>query len=81
VEPRVRVANLLKAVGPSNVVYSTFGPVSRCGVIPDAITFKGDLLPGGSAVGNICWSVLSSEVSQLVGFIELNLKPFYMALR
>ena len=69
----------LRAVGPSNVVYSTFG--NSCGVIPDDFDVKGDLLAGGSMVGNICWSVPSSEAGSLVAFIELDSKPFYMALR
>jgi len=71
----------LRAVGPSNVVYSTFGTTSRCGVIPDSIDDKGNLLPGGSVVGNICWQVPSSEAGSLIAFIELDNKPFYMALR
>ena len=79
--PGIRIANDLKAVGPSNRVYSTFGSSSYCGVIPDNIDDKGDLLPGGSIVGNVCWSVPSSEAASLVAFIELNDKPYYMALR
>ena len=79
--PGISIANDLKAVGPSNVVYSTFGSASYCGVVPDNIDDKGDLLPGGSSVGNVCWSVPSSEAGSLVAFIELNDKPYYMALR
>jgi Divergent InlB B-repeat domain len=79
--PGIRVAGQLMAVGPSNVVYSTFGSTSRCGVIPDDITDKGDLLPSGSMTGNICWQVPSAEVVSLLAFIELDNRPFYMALR
>jgi hypothetical protein len=50
-------------------------------VIPDDLLFKGDLLPGGSMAGNICWSVPASEAGSLIAFIELDSKPFYMALR
>ena len=71
----------LRAVGTSNVVYTVFGSTSSCGVIPDDITDKGDLLPGGSMVGNICWSVPSSEAGTLISFIELDDAPYYMALR
>src|SRR6266536_5860382 len=53
------VADDLRTVGPSNVVYSTFG--NSCGVIPDGFLFKGDLLPGGTMTGNICWQVPSAE--------------------
>jgi hypothetical protein len=79
--PGIRIADDLNAVGPSNVVYSTFGTTSRCGVIPDSIGDKGDLLPGGSQVGNICWQVPTAEAGSLVAFIELDNKPYYMALR
>jgi hypothetical protein len=71
----------LMTVGPANVVYSVFGSSSRCGVVPDDLLFKGDLLPGGSMVGNICWQVPSSEAGSLIAFIQLDQKPFYMALR
>jgi hypothetical protein len=79
--PGIRVANDLRAVGPSNVVYTTFGSTSRCGVIPDDISDKGDLLAGASMSGNICWQVPSAEASSLVAFIEREDKPYYMALR
>jgi hypothetical protein len=75
------VADDVRAVGPSNVVYSTFGSTSRCGVIPDGFLFKGDLLAGGSITGNICWQVPTAEVGTLIAFIELNNTPYYLALR
>lgn len=79
--PGIRVADDLMAVGPSNVVYSTFGSTSRCGVIPDGFLFKSDLLPGGSMTGNVCWQVPSSEAGSLIAFVELENKPYYLALR
>ena len=79
--PGIRIADDLRAVGPSNVVYSTFGTTSRCGVIPNDISDKGDLLPGGSATGNVCWQVPSSEAGSLIAFIELGNQPLWMALR
>jgi hypothetical protein len=79
--PGIRVADDLRAVGSSNVVYTSFGSTSRCGVIPDDFLFKGELLPGGTMTGNICWQVPSAEAGSLVAFIELDQKPFYMALR
>ena len=73
--PDLRVTSDLRAVGPSNVVYTSFGSDSRCGVIPDGFTFKNDLMPGGSMTGNECWSVLSSEASSLVAFMDLGPIP------
>ena len=73
------VADDIRTVGPSNVVYSTFG--NSCGVIPDGFLFKGDLLPGGSMTGNICWQVPSAEAGSLIAFVTLNDKPYYLALR
>jgi hypothetical protein len=78
-DPGFEAGFALRAVGPSNVVYSTFG--NSCGVIPDDFGMKGDLLPGGSMVGNVCWSVPSSEAGSLIAFIELDDTPYYMALR
>jgi hypothetical protein len=78
--PGIRIAGDLKAVGPSNVVYSTSGSASKCGVIPDAMSDKGDLLPGASSTGNICWQVPSAEAGSLIAFYELDNKPYYMAL-
>lgn len=71
----------LRAVGTSNVVYSTFGDTSSCGVIPDDIDTKGDLLPGGSLTGNICWQVPTTEAGSLIAFITPDDKPFWLALR
>jgi len=79
--PGIRIAGDLKAVGPSNVVYSTLGTTSRCGVIPDAMSDKGDLLPGASSTGNICWQVPTAEAGSLIAFYELDNRPYYMALR
>lgn len=66
----------LRTVGTSNVVYTTFG--NSCGVIPGEI--DGDLLPGGTIGGNVCWQVPSSDAGSLVAFIELDNTPYYMAL-
>jgi hypothetical protein len=71
----------LRTVGPSNVVYSSFGPASDCGVVPDDLRFKGELLPGGSMTGNLCWQVPSSEARALVAFVGADDKPYYLALR
>jgi Divergent InlB B-repeat domain len=69
----------LRSVGPSNVVYTTFG--NSCGVIPDDIDSKGQLLPGGSKTGNVCWEVPSSEAASLIAFWDTGDKPIWMALR
>jgi hypothetical protein len=51
-DPGFQIVSDLNTVGPSNVVYTSFGSSSRCGVIPDDIDLKGDLLPGGSLTAN-----------------------------
>lgn len=53
----------LRAVGASNVSLSTFG--DRCGVIPDDIS-SAQVFPGGSIAGNVCWSVPSTDIGDLV---------------
>jgi hypothetical protein len=80
-ENPAREAYALNAVGTSNVVYSTYGSASDCGVSPDDIVLKGDLLPGGTMIGNICWSVPSSEAGTLIAFMDYSDGPYYMALR
>jgi hypothetical protein len=50
-------------------------------VIPDDIDTKGDLLPGGSLTGNICWQVPTTEAGSLIAFITPDDKPFWLALR
>jgi hypothetical protein len=69
----------LRSVGPSNVVYTTFG--NSCGVIPDDLDSKGQLLPGGSMTGNVCWEIPSSEAGSLIAFWDTGDKPIWMALR
>jgi len=60
----------LRAVGASNVSYTTFGTQSRCGVLPDPdlilSTIGVSVFTGGSVTGNDCFSVLSGDVSSLV---------------
>jgi hypothetical protein len=47
-------------VGSKNVLYSTFGEKSRCGVIPDSLA--AELFRGGTAQGNVCFEIPSDEV-------------------
>jgi len=53
----------LKAVGQSNVAYSTFE--NTCGVVPDSLP-SGELFKGGIATGNVCWAIASSDATSLV---------------
>lgn len=78
-DPWSRIASDLNMVGNANVAYSQFSP--SCGVIPDSFLFKGDLFPGGTMTGNICWPVRSTDVASLVGYFEFSNGIFYMALR
>jgi len=50
----------LRMVGSANVGYSTFE--NSCGVIPDDIDNQsGDVFPGGSVEGNVCYEVELGE--------------------
>lgn len=53
----------LRAVGPSNVTFTTFN--NSCGVIPDPISTT-QVFPGGVIAGNVCWEVPTSDVGGLV---------------
>ncbi len=55
----------LRAVGSSNVAYSTFD--NSCGVIPDDLSDP-DVFPGGSITGNVCWEVPTGDAATLVMF-------------
>ncbi len=55
----------LRAVGSSNVAYSTFG--NSCGVIPDRLSST-YVFPGGSITGNVCWEVPTGDAATLVMF-------------
>jgi hypothetical protein len=46
-------------VGSHNVLYSTFGEESRCGVIPDELAEE--LFRGGHAEGNVCFQIPIDE--------------------
>ncbi len=53
----------LRAVGPSNVTFTTFN--NSCGVIPDPISST-QVFPGGVIAGNVCWQVPTTDVAGLV---------------
>jgi len=61
-----------KAVGPSAVVMTTFDP--SCGVIPESLDTLAELFEGGVVEGNVCWSVLPSDVDDLTMLIEVFLE-------
>lgn len=46
-------------VGSYNILYSTFGEDSRCGVVPDELA--ADIFRGGSTEGNICFQLPIDE--------------------
>jgi hypothetical protein len=48
-------------VGSHNVLYSTFGEESRCGVIPDEL--GEELFRGGYAEGNVCFQIPVDETN------------------
>lgn len=54
----------LHAIDATSVVYESFGRAS-CGVIPNAINDAGELFPGGTVRGNVCWSVPTRHVRTL----------------
>jgi hypothetical protein len=49
------------SVGSYNVLHSTFGEESRCGVIPDGLA--DELFRGGHAEGNVCFQIPIDEAS------------------
>lgn len=53
----------LRVVGASAVAYEA--SAARCGVIPDDVTWIGEVFPGGTITGNICWVVDAGDVSTL----------------
>jgi len=53
----------LRAVGPSSVIYSTFG--NSPGVIPDKLG-TAEAFTGGKVIGNIGWAINSSDADKLV---------------
>jgi hypothetical protein len=57
-----------KAVGPSGYSYEQ-GLTDDCGVIPDGVP-SNDLFPGGSVVGNVCWSVTSGDATHLTMYVN-----------
>jgi len=57
------------SLGRSAVAYQPFGNAT-CGVIPRPIDDEGDVYPGGTARGNVCWSVKKGDVRSLVMVVE-----------
>ncbi len=74
---RVRVTNIstgdetvtvsegdLSLTGSRNVIYDTFSESSSCGVVPEAL--QGEMFPGGSAEGNVCFQVPADETGPVI---------------
>lgn len=62
----------LKAVGASSVAYEGGGEVS-CGVIPDSANDAGEVFPGGTITGNVCWAINSADAASLTMIAEAGL--------
>lgn len=56
-----------KAVGQSNVAYSTYDP--SCGVVPNELGFD-EVFPGGTLEGTVCFQVEEQDVGSLVMYVE-----------
>ncbi|MEA2024386.1 MAG: hypothetical protein U9N79_08885 [Actinomycetota bacterium] len=73
---------LFKAVGPLAVSYATD---DSCGVIPDELDSYSEVFPGGQLSGNVCWSVRSDEVDDVVMYLEdalsFEVSRLFLALR
>lgn len=54
----------LQAIGAGQTAYEDYGDAT-CGVVPDDINDKGDVFPGGTVKGNVCWSVKTTDVNTL----------------
>lgn len=70
----------LRAVGDSSVEYRQSGDGS-CGVIPNEFDGSRDMFEGGELIGNICFSVKSSDVASLVMYDEDGRDWLFIALR
>ncbi len=57
-----------KTVGPSSVAYED--TTDGCGSLPDAIDDMGEVFPGGTITGNVCWSVSQSDIPDLLMILE-----------
>lgn len=74
----------MRAVGASNVAYSTFG--DSCGVLPapNLSLDNPEVFEGGTVAGNAaCWSIVSGDASSLVMYFEpfLSSSRVWFALR
>jgi hypothetical protein len=58
-EPGAIFSSLFYFTGSRNIVYSTFGELSRCGLIPDEL--YGKLYRGSYVEGNICFQIPVDE--------------------
>lgn len=69
----------------TGTTYTTFNEESRCGVIPDDLQVPNDLTEGETTIGNVCWSLPSDRVSDLVllvdDFVERTNEPLRFALQ
>lgn len=53
-----------KITGSANVIYDSFGDDTSCGFLEDSL--QGEMFPGGSLEGNICFQVPENETDLLL---------------
>ncbi|NND01711.1 MAG: hypothetical protein HKN91_02905 [Acidimicrobiia bacterium] len=57
-----------KILGEARVAYDGFD--SYCGVIPDDFTSIGEVQPGTTVIGNMCWAVATDDLESLMVILE-----------
>lgn len=69
----------LTATGSANRVYNEYSDMpngeSGCGVTPNDLAFHDQLMPGGSATGNVCLPIPDAEIAD--GSLRLLLGPAF----
>ena len=58
----------VSAVGDSAVAYLSFD--DTCGVIPGELNQFGEVFPGGTQAGNLCWQVATDDLDSLVLIVD-----------
>jgi hypothetical protein len=75
-------STLFNVVGPRAVSYTG---ADSCGVIPNELDAFSEVFPGGTVVGNLCWSVHNDDVDGLVFYVQQSFafdsEPIFVALR
>lgn len=56
------------SVGESAVAYDSAG--ASCGLPPDDINLAGEVFPGGTIFGNVCWKIQSADAQSMVLILD-----------